>query len=252
MRCLRSLRVRSCFTLIELLVVVAIIAILAALLLPALGQARATARRTVCANNSKQIGLAAALYLDDSADVFPTAPAGMGDPDVQATWCRAWGKAGTWGASYVSGDRLLNPYVGFTGIATTTTTGALLTFQCPCDNGGDPGAMGAIKPTWWDVCGMSYLYNSGANTTDATRGLIYKRAVQVLVPDKIIFTNDISASCYLVNANPLRYMFWHDQRDLGWGNVLFVDNHVAFMQVTNNNPSYQSGPGWSFIFNDRP
>ncbi len=59
------------FTLIELLVVIAIIAILAAMLLPALNNARESARTSKCMNSQKTLGTAFSFYLQDNGDVFP-------------------------------------------------------------------------------------------------------------------------------------------------------------------------------------
>ena len=60
------------FSLIELLVVVAIIAILAAILLPALIKARERARRVVCMSNQKQLILAVSLYSDEHNGKLPS------------------------------------------------------------------------------------------------------------------------------------------------------------------------------------
>jgi len=62
---------QSGFTLIELLVVIAIIAILAAILFPVFAQARAKARQTMCLSNTKQMGNAINMYIQDYDEMIP-------------------------------------------------------------------------------------------------------------------------------------------------------------------------------------
>lgn len=62
------------FTLIELLVVIAVIALLAALLFPAINRAQNKARRSACTNHLRQITLAVRMYADESRDAVPVPP----------------------------------------------------------------------------------------------------------------------------------------------------------------------------------
>ncbi len=77
------------FTLVELLAVIAIIGILTALLLPAVQNARETARRAQCKNNLRQLGVGLHSY-HESRQAFP--PGCMGVPD-DPVWAQAWGWA---------------------------------------------------------------------------------------------------------------------------------------------------------------
>ena len=74
------------FTIIELLTVISVIAILAALLLPALNKARMRAKSSGCINNQKQLGLGFQMYCTDNADFLPPVSNGSATSSTAPFW----------------------------------------------------------------------------------------------------------------------------------------------------------------------
>src|SRR5690242_17964083 len=71
-----EITIAHAFTMIELLVIIAIIAILAAMLFPALNSARDTAKKAACLNNIRQWGTAITLFAGDNNGLYPEVPKG--------------------------------------------------------------------------------------------------------------------------------------------------------------------------------
>jgi prepilin-type N-terminal cleavage/methylation domain-containing protein len=103
------MRGRRAFTLIELLVVIAVIAILMAILMPALQRARGQGQRAACLSNCKQLGLAWTMYADENDDKIVNGAAGFSNL-VNTTWAshaneKAWVEQ-CWASDYGSGGQM--------------------------------------------------------------------------------------------------------------------------------------------------
>jgi len=118
------MQTKRAFTLIELLVVIAIIGILAALLLAALNQAKASGQQTSCLNNLRQLQTAWLMYVHEQRDVLPLNAQGITNYSFNASTSNSWvvGDA-TYSAdvSYLE-EGTLYPYLGQPGV-----------YHCPSD-----------------------------------------------------------------------------------------------------------------------
>ena len=196
----------------ELLVVIAIIAILAALILPVLAAAKAKARRTVCTNNLRQIGLDIHLYSGDFQDTAPQS---------------AWTSNSL--TMYMDGNTAFKKLLEVQSVSNL--------FKCPADtfyftfsaNTGPvyvPQSLHAQAVSEYS----SYGFNGGQKTIFGTNtiGIAGQKLSSIKNPVKTVLVAEMPAYMPWSWHQPMsRTPLFNDARDI----VSFVDGHVNYIKI---------------------
>jgi prepilin-type N-terminal cleavage/methylation domain-containing protein len=187
------------FTLIELLVVIALIAVLASLLLPALGRAKAGARSIQCLGQLRQIGLAMGMYADDHNEEFPRSQHSA-FTHGQPPWGRAI--AGHLGSSPSAWTNLLKDV-----------------YRCPADR----------RPAPWSY-GLNVYFELGPDDDYAGKPDTWRRVSQIPHPATTVMFSENNTS-----ADHLMAHFWTSPADAAdvpnhrhgrHSNYAFVEGHA--------------------------
>lgn len=222
----RRSRAGQGFTLIELLVDIAILAVLAALLLPTLSASKGKAQRTVCQNNLHQISLAVRLYCEDFNDTPPTPGQAVLQTNILSL--------------YSGYKQLLAHYVGSSPPAPPQNR----LFSCPADT--FYLDIFSVGGTWPPSCipeslhgqavmdYSSYGFNGGDNLTRTSGTNVYNRpglggvklgAVRRPVRTLLVVENS-SPAPWSWHA-PLRRAQYNDAKSI----VSYVDGHVSLTKI---------------------
>lgn len=228
---------RAAFTLVELLVVIGIIAILAALLLPALSHSKAMARRIQCLGNLRQMTVAAHIYTNDNSDSYPIAYFWDSDNNVDYSWDLT---------TYEDSGRVV-PGLLWEG------RGNVQIQQCPSFNGG---------ANWLADPYTGYNYNTSyighGQYEDIFRPA---KSSDVKHPDKTVIFGD---GQYAGGADKfMRAPFPNSGDENFWGrnsgtqgfrhqnrsNAAFCDGHAESLRdcYTNNSENAAVAPGTGFL-----
>ncbi len=223
------------FTLIELLVVISIIALLVGILLPALGAARRSAKRSVCASNERQCATGTVAYATDNKGWIPTLNLAGAKQD----------RVGNFTTFYVSGRS--GKAFGLGILYTTNYIGIAEAFYCPTQEyeaftwefyeAYTPYATG-VPPTGGgsggDFFRTGYYFNPNFYTSHPDP----KKIRALLATNTRDFEDD---RVLIVDTIRDKGSYAHEQDGGGW-NGAFIDGHVEYM----NNPDAKS------YFEDHP
>jgi|GEM_PF-6967961 len=239
------------FTLVELLVVIAIIALLISILMPALAKAKEAAKKTVCAANVKDIGVAWQLYFVDYDGYLYKEFQGGGASSVRQAWFDYGGRESSINGginTIVFRDRPLNVYMGYATKALKTENSEV--FKCPSDKGGILLQSGnqviplplTLGKSCYDVYGNSYfgnifMFDSGVpeslKSANYATWLAKKMQNRLKVdtlhgPSEVLFIGE-APWIWQWAPNMPEQPSWHLKT--GYQNMLYLDGHVAFIEI---------------------
>ncbi len=213
------------FTLIELLVVVAIIAVLMAMLLPAVNQAREMAKRIVCGTNMHQIGTGLSMYAGDHNGKYPKR--GASDPYMGELYhvlyiVRHWENYEAWGDYRPEGTGFISKYLKDDKVlyCPNYPRSEWLTFEQPLNSFNRANKIPYFVLSWYGY-------------TDPTAGL-YNVAAQdsqsdprsIIMEDRVAFYN----GSFFCQGNHPRGSSMEDATTAG-GNVLYNDMSVLWKKA---------------------
>lgn len=218
------------FTLIELLVVVAIIAILAAMLLPALNQARSKAHSISCLNQLRQYGQIAVSYSDTYDDWNLPVTANLNGSDANRFWYRQ--------LVVISGGSLKHPN-------SKPAMFSQSSFRCPSETYkfNDVWSSGMTEFMFTHYGLNSYLGGTAKKPADTpTYTHRWRKRGSIKIPSLVVFIMDTTSREGLTVTDYRFISYRHGQYDsrLGSamltgmvpspksnGNILYLDGHVA-------------------------
>ena len=187
----------NAFTLVELLVVIAVISTLAALLMPALSHARATARKTQCVSNLRQVNLAIRMYADEHSEALPA----LGGTHPYPNGVGAYYK------------QLVKGYLGLSGLASLRET----VFTCPSDKNIRVRVRHAFA---------SFTFNGYESDSSGIPRITGKKLSGINNPSRAVLVGEWPGF-FGGSWHPAREHAIQDAEN----NMSFVDGHVSFTKI---------------------